>query len=394
MNLINGLNEKKYTLQGLSEHYYEKITNLVKEINEKGKNDEDTFKTYVNAESPLRDISYDEFLEMTKLLKQYEGANANRISKFGAVINDKKPIENELKKITNFSLIRRLSQDMEKEDTKSVLKENFFALEKLGYKGEEDEKIPESVRGIFNMNMRNVERAYKVRAFKEVIDRMRLFPLKVGYKSSHKVGKYAIDRVLTLENPIGKIRSELKERGAKPFELDRNEIIEEYYKEQCERLLKNVDLENEKEKIQDGILKNQKDANEKTYDRLSSLGYDGSKGHPLVRAGYQTYFEGYLHNKELEHCLDYAGNLSFSMCSGYPDVELWALEQNYAEPVGNIIKNLVAYKLDCLDRLRRAEKVKGLQQEASKSVNMSIGVIVNKIKKQERDAQLRKEKSI
>lgn len=324
MNLINGLNEKKYTLQGLSEHYYAEITRLVKEINEKGKNAEDTFKTYVNEESPLRDISYDEFLEITKLLKQYEEVVANRTSKFGAVIDDKKTIENELKKITNFSLIRRLSQDMKKEDTKSVLRENFLALKELGYNGEQDAAIPEIVRGNFNIYMRNKEKLSDIKILKEAIDRSRLYLLVVDPDSSVGVQQYKIEHILTNKRSIVNVRRELASKGRAPFELHSEKILYEYNAEQYRSISKNMDVWNEKQKTIDRAMDGTIKVDEKTYKRLSDLGYYGNEEHPLIRIGYRMYVDSYVRNKELNYCLDVSKDLCYELRKRYRTISEWS----------------------------------------------------------------------
>lgn len=345
MNLINGLNEKKYTLQGLSEHYYAEIVGVVTKISRTGKLDEDTFNSYADKDQRLDHLSYDEFFEMTQLLKRYESAVHNRNDKFGYVgTSEENTWKNQITKLTNRALIRRLSQDMCEEDTKAIEGQNFLALKELGYNGKQDVAIPEIVRGNFNIYMRNKEKISDIKILKEAIDRSTLYLLKVDPRESISVQEYEIDVILTNKRSISGIREELAEKNRRPFESYSEKFLEDYHNEQFKNVARNLDVDNEKQKIQDKAMYDDMEVNEDTYKRLSELGYDGKTGHPLIKTGYRMYVDSYVYGKELDYCLDVSAELSSKLYNNYRAVAYWATlnssTRKYVDPMSELIVDL------------------------------------------------------
>ncbi len=345
MNLINGLNEKRYTLQGLSEHYYAEITSLVAKISRTGKLDEDTFNLYADKEQRLDHMSYNEFFEMTQLLKRYENAVQNRNIRYGYVdTKEEKMWKDKINELTNRALIRRLAQDMCEEDTKAIEGQNFLALKELGYNGKPDVGIPEIVRGNFNIYMKNIEKINDIKILKEAIDRSTLYLLKVDPRESISAQEYEIDVILTNKRPINGIREELAEKRRRPFESYSEKFLEDYHNEQFRNVARNLDVDNERQKIQDKAMYDDMEVNEDTYKRLSELGYDGKSGHPLIKTGYRMYVDSYVYNKELNYCLDVSADLSSKLYNNYRAVAYWATENSstrrYVDPMSELIVDL------------------------------------------------------
>lgn len=340
MNLINELNEKKYTLQGLSDHYYKGVIAIVEEISKGGKLDEDTFNNYAYKDARLDHLTYDEFFEMTQLLKRYKGVlhetgNSNREAEFW---------KKQLYKLTNKALIRRMSQDMCEDDTKFILGQNYLALEKLGYDGRQDQGIPEIVRGNFNMYKRNKEKRESINILNDAIDRSTLYLITVDSNSSIGTQNYAIKQILEDGKSMHQIRKELKLNGRAPFESYKEQYLKDFHEEQFRYVSRNFDVYNEQQKIKDEIMDGMVEVDESTYKRLSNLGYSGKDGHPLIQTGYKMYVDSYVIDKELNYCLDTSSELCRKLRNGYMAIAGWADEnsstRNYVDPMTSLIVEL------------------------------------------------------
>lgn len=374
MNLINELNEKRYTLKGLSQTYYRNVMSAVREISRKGKLDIDTYTAHAENDLRLEYVSYDEFFELTQLQKRYE-------EEVKAIENGERPVfrrydelwKNKMEQLTNKALIRNLAQNMCEDDTKAILGQNYLALANLGYNGKQDEGIPEIVRGNFNIFQRNKEKQEDIRILKEAIDRSILYILTVEPRSGIESQKFAIDLILSNKKPIEKIRSDLKLKSRAPFESYKEQFLEDFHNEQFKRAFGNFDVENEQQKIKDKAMLGMMEVDEKTYKRLSDLGYDGTKGHPLLKTGYRMYVDSYVFDKEMEYCLDVAESLSYKLFTQYNAVAEWATTNSTTRKNVDPMTNLI------IDTLWRSTKSKYKRGKVDKERYDQVNELANEM---------------
>lgn len=363
MNLINELNEKRYTLPGLSDYYFAQVMGIVTRISRNGKLDKDTFNSYAYKDSRLDYVPYEEFFEMTQLLKRYEDAvhdSAN--GGFSKMTGQAGLWKKQIQKLTNRALTRHLAQDMCAPDTKAILGQNYLALEKLGYDGRQDQAIPEIVRGNFNIFQRNKEKRESIKILDEAIDRSILYLLTVGPRATEEMQVYAIGQILEDGKSIQRVRSDLKSKGRAPFDSYKEQFLEDYHEEQFKGISENLDVYNEQQMIKDKAMDGMMEVNENMYKRLSNLGYDGKDGHPLLQTGYKMYVDSYVLDKELNYCLDVSASLCYELCCRHEIVGGWAAMNSSTrkdvDPMTNLIIELSWKKAKSKYRKGKMDKEK------------------------------------
>lgn len=317
MNLINELHERRYTIEGLSDKYYEEIMNSVKNFKSKGiELSESSYNEFAERDSRLDHVPYREFKKLMELDESYkkllEVLPVGRFSRSpGGIKGDE--LRREIRAITNKALIRRLSQDM-CEDAKTILDSDYMHLCKLGYLGEMDEAIPEVVRGNFLMYAKREILKKEVIGCNEAIDRMQYVLKRTSGERHIVLDENAVERYFVKE-PIDSIRRELGRMKCPPIEDYREKYLSDFYEEKFQRFKNSdMDVENRKGKKIKKIMAGTEFVTEKDYREISDLGYDGKTEHPIIQSGYKLYTEIYAFNKTKENQLNLAKIFYSDVC--------------------------------------------------------------------------------
>ena len=301
MNLINELHTRRYTLETLSNIYFKSIMESVLEFKRSGTEfSKETYKEYSEQDNRLFNVTYIDFKKLIDLSDDYEKKNKTES-------NDK------IRSITNLALIRRLSQDM-CDDVKNIFNTDYRNLCKLGYLGEIDGDIPEIVRGNFLLYARKEALEEEVSGCNEAIDRMNYVLLRSTERKHASLDENMVN-LYFVKMPISKIRRELVEMHSSPVTDYREKYLSDFFKE-CYQKLKtsNFDVENKLEKKIDKMMDGNELVTEKDYKYISSFGYDGSEGHPLIQNGYKLYANIYVLEKTKKSQLELAKDYYSDVC--------------------------------------------------------------------------------
>ena len=335
-NLVNALHEGKYTIKGLSNTYYKEIYDAIKRARDaephffegiyrgcaKIPEYRSKYDKYADIDPRLSHVSVDDFFLLAELQERYEEEQKGyeeTLKKYEKVLeeNGRAPAERrEYLKYKNFAeqtsdmmqrctdrvLVRRLAQDM-CEDVKAIFNTDYENLRYLGYRGEQDVAIPEITRGNFNIYIDNQVTLDLISGYCEDIDRMRLFLKRTPIGTSESFQIYNAEFDLMGDKSISKVRKELGEKKIPPFTPDQDKYLDEFYGNVVKKMKKkNMDVSNEEQKTKVALMNGNTEVTCDTYEQLATFGYDGSRGHPMLKSGYEMYVHDYAYNKMLDEC--------------------------------------------------------------------------------------------
>lgn len=324
MNIINELNEGKYTPAKISQIYYDEIYYSVKKFRQSGleANKENYYKL-ADSDTRMDHVTYEEFQRLVKLEDAYEEhLEKHPVGRFSSRPGG---IEGEeyrkaIKGITNKALVRRASQDM-CEDVKVILNANYDFLYQLGYRGEQETAIPEIVRGNFKMFLKQKFLEKELSGCNEAIDRMR-YVLKLMKGQRHGLDEFFVERYFSTM-PIDNVRRQLFKSGVEATKDFREKFIADFYEEKAQRFIKSkhFDVENVQGKTIKKMMDGTMTVDESVYKKISDLGYSGKDEHPLIKSGYKIFVNNYALEKAKTEQLDYAKILYEDVCK-IPGVRL------------------------------------------------------------------------
>lgn len=319
MNLINELNERRYTIEDLVRIYYKEILRCVKEFKSEGTElSEDAYYQFAENESRLDHLTFDEFKKIIDIDTEYEALlKVMPVGRFSNTPGGAKGAEMraEMVAITNKALVRRLSQDM-CEDAKTILDVDYKYLGQLGYLGEQDEAVPEIVRGNFLMYAQKEILKDEVRGCNEAIDRMQYVLRRMKGRERSGLDEWEVEHYF-VDMPISKIRQNLGALKCPPIEDFREKYIADFHEEKLHRYT--MDVENNRAKKVKEMMDGNTFVTSKDYRALSDWGYAGKDEHPLIQSGYRLYVETYAFEKTKKAQLNLAKKFYYDI-SGIPGI--------------------------------------------------------------------------
>lgn len=322
MNLVNELNERRYTPARITQIYYDEIYFSIRKFRHSGLEvNQDNYYKSAESDSRLDHVSYEEFKKLVELEEAYEKHLAEHpVGRFSSRPGGIKGEEyrREIISVTNKALIRRVAQDM-CEDAKTISTANYDFLYQLGYRGEQESAIPEIVRGNFKMFLKKKFLEQELSGCNEAIDRMK-HVLKIMEGQRGGLDDFLIDRYF-VTMPIDNVRRQLARSRIAPVKDYREKFLSDFYEEKMQRMMKHMDFD--VENVQGKTIKKMMDGtllpDESVYKKISDLGYNEKEGHPLIRSGYGIYVQIYALNKAKIQQLDKAKLLYREVC-GIPGV--------------------------------------------------------------------------